>query len=302
MRGDRKRARAAATIARRQEQERLRQQLATPPATSAEAASRWDDFYKTKPSLFKDRHLLRTEFPEMMSEHARQHPREHVPRLQPSSNPNLQRDPKCVQTLVEAGCGVGNGVFPVLRANDRLFAYAFDYSQTAIELMRKNEEYRRDRVNAFQADLSQPETYVNLIRREVPHGAEFVTALWTLSALPPGDQQRAAVRGLAGLLKAGGMLFLRDYAVGDMRELKFRERGQHADSANGQSRLFLRGDGTYAYFFQADELRMLLEETGLICEKCEYVDREVHNRKENMFMRRLWVQATFMKGVDDDPS
>lgn len=296
MRGDRKRARAAATTARREAQEKLSQELSTPPATSADAALRWDEFYKTKPSLFKDRHLLRAEFPEMMSEHARDNPREHVPPLQPApSDAPLPRDPHCDLTLVEAGCGVGNGIFPVLRANYRLFAYAFDYSAKAVDIVKKNEEYRTDRMKAFQADLSNPGSYINVIKKEMPEGTDFVTALWTLSALPPGEQQRAAATGLASLLKTGGLLFVRDYAEGDMREVKFTQRGQGVECVEGSGRLFLRGDGTFAYFFEAEELRKLLEASGLICETCEYVDREVYNRKEQMLMRRRWIHAKFRK-------
>lgn len=295
MRGDRKRARAAATTARREAQENLRQQLSAPPATSADAALRWDQFYTTKPSLFKDRHLLRAEFPEMMSQHARENPREHVPPLKPAPSNALPRDTHCDLTLVEAGCGVGNGIFPVLRANDRLFAYAFDYSVKAVDIVKKNEEYRTDRVKAFQADLSNAESYVNVIKKELPEGTDFVTALWTLSALPPGEQQRAAATGLASLLKAGGLLFVRDYAAGDMREVKFTQRGQAVECVESSGRLFLRGDGTFAYFFEVEEMRKLLEAVGLICETCEYVNREVRNRKEDMLMRRRWIHAKFRK-------
>lgn len=296
--GDRKRARAAATTARREAQQRLAAELSIPPASSESASGRWNLFYDTKPALFKDRHLLRAEFPELMGDNAALHPKVHVAPLQGHEGhetSNLKRDPRCDLTLVEAGCGVGNGVFPILRANERLFAYAFDYSSKAIELVRRNEEYRTDRVIAFQADLSDPRSYVKTVHADVPEGVDFVTALWALSALPPGQQQRDAAAGLARLLKGGGMLFVRDYASGDMREAKFAERGQRLDDDNDSGRLYLRGDGTYAYFFTCEELRELFERVNMVCETCEYVDRAVENRKDQIKMSRRWIHAKFIK-------
>lgn len=288
-RGERKLARAAATKARHQAFEALQRKLAVPPNTSEEAAERWDQFYKTKQALFKDRHLLRAEFPEMMSDSVRTNPSTHVPPLQPLRELR-ERDLECDLTMLEVGCGVGNGVFPVLRANRRIYALAFDYSIRAIHVMKKHDEYRTDRVKAFQADLAEPETYVKLIQNEVKTGVDFVTALWTLSALPPGIQQDQAAEGVATVMKPGGLLFLRDYAHGDMREEKFTKSGRKL-----QDKLYLRGDGTYAYFFDALELKLLFEKVGLITEVCQVVEREVHNRKAVVCMKRRWIHAKFRK-------
>lgn len=293
LRGARKRARALATRARHLAHQTHQNHLSTPPPTSQDASHRWDHFYATKRALFKDRHLLRAQFPEMMSESVRQRPDLHIPPLAPCKHP-LPREEHCDLTLVEAGCGVGNGLFPVLRANGRLFAYALDYSEMAIQLMRESDEYRTDRVNALCADLSQPSTYVQRILADVSNGVDFVTALWTLSAVPPGEQLRRAAQGLARLLKGGGLLFVRDYAVDDMRQHKFERGGRCVEG-----RLYLRGDGTFAYFFEADELRQLFEREGLVCEFCEYVEREVVNRKEGVVMARRWIHAKFSKPRED---
>lgn len=296
--GDRKRARAAATTARRLAREQLEAELSVPPSTSEEASKRWDRFYETKRWLFKDRHLLRSEFPEMMGEQAAKYPQQHVlPLRRPGADgpEMLTRDARCDLTLVEAGCGSGNGVFPILRANDRLFAYAFDYSAKAVKLMQAHDEYREDRVEAFQADLSEPTSYVDTVRADVPCGVDFVTALWALSALRPGREMQVAAEGLAALLKEGGRLFVRDYAAGDMREAKFEQRRQGVDCGEGTGRLYLRGDGTYAYFFETAELKGLFEKVGLICEICEYVNRDVENRKDQIKMSRRWIHAKFVK-------
>lgn len=295
-RGERKRARAAATLARRAaEAEAAAQPPPLPPASAQDAAERWDAFYASKPSFFKDRHLLRSAFPELMSESVRAAPERHMPPLSASDPPAA-----CDLFMVEAGCGVGNGVFPILRANPRMFALAFDFSAKAVALLRENPEYRADRVHGFEAELGDAETYVPVVRsRTEGRGAHFATALWALSALPPGTQQRRAARGLADMLRPGGRVLVRDYAAGDMREAKFAGRGQAVADEDGTGRLFLRGDGTFAYFFEKDELRALFEDAGLITDTCGYEERDVVNRRDDVTMRRRWVQAKFHKPEND---
>eukprot|EP00298_Acanthocystis_sp_HF-20_P021746 c28324_g1_i2.p1 GENE.c28324_g1_i2~~c28324_g1_i2.p1 ORF type:complete len:125 (+),score=33.58 c28324_g1_i2:21-395(+) len=87
------------------------------------AALHWDKFYKShQSSFFKDRHYLHREFPELLIE---------------SETP---------LKLVEIGCGVGNTVFPLLEVNPNLFVYACDFSETAIELVKKNELYESTKI------------------------------------------------------------------------------------------------------------------------------------------------------------
>ena len=49
--------------------------------------------------------------------------------------------------LLEAGCGVGNTIFPLLRNPllKNLFVYGFDISETAVKLTRENELYDQNR-------------------------------------------------------------------------------------------------------------------------------------------------------------
>ncbi|PXF49873.1 Methyltransferase-like protein 2-A [Gracilariopsis chorda] len=292
-RGARKRARAIATQARHEANADLASRLAKPPATAAEAAERWDAFYTTKPKLFKDRHVLRAAFPELVGPQAAADPSAHVPPLSPMTHPYTEAErPQCDQVLVEVGCGGGNAVYPVLRANSRLFAFAFDFSARAVELTKKSPEYREDRILAFQADATRPESYLDVVLHAYPKGAQHVTAFWTLSAIEPAEHG-IAVKGLASLLAEDGWLFVRDYAVGDMRETRFAERGKQVDMSS--EKLYLRGDGTYAYFFEQQEMRSLFERAGLVCVSCEYEDRIVTNRKSETTMKRRWIQAKFQK-------
>lgn len=320
--GERKRARHLASQKRRQINAIRAEQLSRCPSSQQEAAARWDTFYQTKPTLFKDRHILREAFPELLGDEAVSNPKKHIPKLEPASSfsddvstcdskqsSNLATDlaekvrnaneEGCHLILLEAGCGGGNAVYPVLRANSRLFALAFDFSQEAITVAKASSEYQSGRIHAFQADLTEPRTFLDILRNASPRGADFVTAFWTLSALPSPVHQIAA-NGLAAALGEGGSLFFRDYASGDMRQEKFLKRGQIA-SGDETHRLFLRGDGTYAYFFEAEELRTLFETAGLICESCDYEERVVQNRKDNIEMRRRWLQASFKKPGSHTP-
>lgn len=87
-----------------------------------EAKKNWDLFYKRNSThFFKDRHWITREFPELL-----------VTKSELDSEGDHQR--KIV--LLEAGCGVGNTVFPLLVENKDLFVYACDFSPKAIELLK----------------------------------------------------------------------------------------------------------------------------------------------------------------------
>jgi len=49
--------------------------------------------------------------------------------------------------LLEAGCGVGNTIFPLLKQENlkNLYIYGFDISETAVKLTWKNEFYNEKR-------------------------------------------------------------------------------------------------------------------------------------------------------------
>ena len=87
-----------------------------------EAKKNWDLFYKRNSThFFKDRHWITREFPELL--------------LAPSDSDQGDGSPRKV-VLLEAGCGVGNTVFPLLAENNHLFVYACDFSSKAIDLLK----------------------------------------------------------------------------------------------------------------------------------------------------------------------
>lgn len=254
-------------------------------------ASRWDEFYKRSAFAYRDRHLVRGEFPELVSESCAIAPHVHMEAIRAGGvKPDL--------ILLEVGCGHGSGLYAILRANPRLFALAFDFSVAAVELAQNHEEYAAGRVHAFVADVADVRTYENVV---VEHGgAHFVTALWTLSALDQCRIERG-VRGLVRVARAGALVFVRDFAKGDMRETRFRDRG-HAVECTDIANVYRRGDGTLASFFDIDVLAQVFVDAGCEIVRKQIVRRDVVNRAKNLVMHRQWVQAVFRKVVDDGKS
>ena len=89
-----------------------------------EAKKNWDLFYKRNTiNFFKDRHWITREFPELLR-----------------TISEFDQDSQKIETerlvLLEAGCGVGNTVFPLLEENANLFIYACDFSPRAIDFVK----------------------------------------------------------------------------------------------------------------------------------------------------------------------
>nr|XP_012622385.1 methyltransferase-like protein 6 [Microcebus murinus]XP_012622386.1 methyltransferase-like protein 6 [Microcebus murinus]XP_012622388.1 methyltransferase-like protein 6 [Microcebus murinus] len=81
-----------------------------------EAQKNWDLFYKrNSTNFFKDRHWTTREFEELRS--CREF-----------------EDQKLI--VLEAGCGVGNCLFPLLEEDVNIFAYACDFSPRAVEYVK----------------------------------------------------------------------------------------------------------------------------------------------------------------------
>ena len=95
-----------------------------------EAKKHWDLFYKRNSThFFKDRHWITREFPELLQTIS-----ELGSQLSDSTQHQQQDNKRLV--LLEAGCGVGNTVFPLLEENTNLFIHACDFSPQAIDLVK----------------------------------------------------------------------------------------------------------------------------------------------------------------------
>lgn len=176
----------------------------------AEAKKFWDKFYKRNECrFFKDRNWTGREFGELITEDTKH------------------------KILLEIGCGVGNFLYPLLKSGFQGFALACDLSSKAIELVKANEDYDADRINAFASDVTSEDFCDNLISNSI----DYVTLIFVLSAIHP-DKHVNVVKNIYRVLKPGGIVYLRDYGLHDMTQLRFQPG--HKISTN----FYMRQDGT----------------------------------------------------------
>ncbi|KAF9937043.1 Methyltransferase-like protein 6 [Mortierella antarctica] len=227
-----------------------------------EAAKNWDKFYKRNETRFyKDRHWIEREFTVYKAD----------------------QELRCL----EVGCGVGNFIFPVLERNPTLFMYACDFAPHAIELVKQHEDYKQGRCSAFVCDLTK-----DPLTDTIPAGSlDVVSSIFVLSAIP-AEKLEAAVRNIKEVMKSGGMLCFRDYAVYDAAQVKFSSNpGQSMLDTN----LYVRQDGTLSHFFSIEQIQSVFEKEGFTTVECDYVHRETINRAMDISIDRRFLQAKFIK-------
>ncbi|XP_077846132.1 tRNA N(3)-cytidine methyltransferase METTL6 isoform X9 [Macaca mulatta] len=145
-----------------------------------EAQKNWDLFYKrNSTNFFKDRHWTTREFEELRS--CREF-----------------EDQKL--TILEAGCGVGNCLFPLLEEDPNIFAYACDFSPRAVEYVKQNPLYDTERCKVFQCDLTKDD----LLDHVPPGSVDVVMLIFVLSAVHPEKMHLV----LENIYKTGGLAML----------------------------------------------------------------------------------------------
>jgi tRNAThr (cytosine32-N3)-methyltransferase len=182
-------------------------------------------FYKNNAAnFFKNRKWLQQEFP-VLAEVTKE-----------DAGPKL---------VLEIGAGAGNTAFPVLaeNKNPQLKIHACDYSKTAVEVIRKNEAYNTDFIQADVWDVASDSLPPGLEEGSV----DVAVLIFIFSALSP-DQWAKAVDNVYRVLKPGGLVCFRDYGRGDLAQVRFR-KGRYLDE-----NFYIRGDGTRVYFFDRDQL------------------------------------------------
>ncbi|NP_001193372.1 methyltransferase-like protein 6 isoform X1 [Sus scrofa] len=191
-----------------------------------EAQKNWDLFYKrNSTNFFKDRHWTTREFEELRS--CREF-----------------EDQKL--TMLEAGCGVGNCLFPLLEEDPNIFAYACDFSPRAVEYVKQNPLYDTERCKAFQCDLTKDD----LLEHVPPESVDVVTLIFVLSAVHP-DKMRLVLQNIYKVLKPGKSVLFRDYGLYDHAMLRFKAGSKLAEN------FYVRQDGTRSYFFTDEQKQPL---------------------------------------------
>ena len=268
------------------------------------AGRHWEAFYQSNGDrFFRDRHYLSRDFQAVRS-------------------PARGARDMC---LLEVGCGCGNALLPLAQALPRLHVAAFDLSRVAIDLASAQalQLGLRGRVHCFVRDAAVPDLAADVERERRRHrsaleaeaapataedegysagflprkpalvsGFDAVLMLFMLSAMPP-ERHLGILAEAASTLTPGGALLFRDYAFGDAAQLRFG-KGKMLDTDGS---LFVRQDGTLAYFFTLGRLRALCAAAGLEEVESRVLVRSYTNRAENVTLRRLFVHGVFRKGV-----
>uniref|UniRef100_A0A915Q6K4 tRNA N(3)-methylcytidine methyltransferase n=1 Tax=Setaria digitata TaxID=48799 RepID=A0A915Q6K4_9BILA len=231
-------------------------------------AEQWNTFYQThKNKFFMDRNWLLTEFPELDV------------KCRESDDPLL---------VLDVGCGVGNATIPLLQTSEqsgKMFVYACDYSQQAVDILKQTTSQWSDRCKPFLWDITG-----QITETIPPRSLDILLCIYVLSALPPEKQQQAVIN-LTSLLKPGGALLLKDYAQFDMTQLRFKKNRLIDEN------FYRRGDGTLVYFFTQKELDRLFNGVGLKQETNVLDRRLIVNRAKRVKMYRMWVQCKYVKNV-----
>ncbi|XP_030799005.1 methyltransferase-like protein 6 isoform X1 [Camarhynchus parvulus] len=269
-----------------------------------EAQKNWDLFYKrNSTNFFKDRHWTTREFQELKA-------------CREFADQKL--------TILEAGCGVGNCLFPLLEEDKNIFAYACDFSPRAVEYVKhcdqepqdtafimqkmgrntcgkqkrtaapwdavtapqdeKNALYSAERCKVFQCDLTKDDLLDNIPADSV----DVVTLIFVLSAIHP-DKMHLVLRNIYKVLKPGKCVLFRDYGLYDHAMLRFKSGSKLGEN------FYVRQDGTRSYFFTEEFLSQLFKAEGYEQVVNEYVQRETVNRKEDLRVPRVFLQSKFQK-------
>ncbi|KAL9272759.1 tRNA N(3)-methylcytidine methyltransferase METTL6-like protein [Drosera capensis] len=271
------------------QQQQISHSKAASVAAAISAESRaWSEFHARHYSgkFFKERRFLLKEFPELVScpDHSK---------------------------LLEVGCGNGSTVLPILRGKPKVKVYACDCSSEALERTKENIEAAEldriaDRFLTFSCDFAEagfPTWLVcdpckaatlekSILRcpgnegtdesdwtRRCVGGFDFITLIFTLSAVPQQMMPRAITECFS-VLKPGGLLLFRDYGLYDMTMLRFDPEKQVG------FREYMRSDGTRSYFFSLDMVRVLFAGVGFIKLELDYCCVKSVNRLRGKCMRR----------------
>ncbi|KAL5705995.1 hypothetical protein ACHQM5_024213 [Ranunculus cassubicifolius] len=223
----------------------------SPDYYERKSIKKWNDFYKRHQNkFFKDRHYLDKDWGHYFSSDS---------------------DSKVV---LEVGCGAGNTVFPLIDAYPNLFIHACDFSPNAISLVKSHEHFKEDRVNTFVCDITNDD----LCEWVTPTSVDIVTLIFALSAVSP-KKMPLVLQNLKKVIKPGGHVLFRDYAVGDFAQEKLISKNQTISE-----NFCVRGDGTCAFFFSEDFLSSLFQEEGFNTTEINIYCKEIVNRSRNIVM------------------
>ncbi|KAI6184747.1 Methyltransferase-like protein [Aphelenchoides bicaudatus] len=232
----------------------------------ADAKKNWDQFYKrNSTNFFKDRHWSKNEMGDIFDD----------------------IDLKQNLVFLEAGCGVGNMLFPLIEYFPSWQFIGFDFSSKAIEhLQARSKEENIEGVCAKVLDITTGK------RSDLDFPpADLATFIFVLSALHP-DKFDQAIQNLATFIKPGGSVFIRDYGATDHAMIRFGKGNKISD------RFYSRQDGTRVFYFYKEELQSLFERNGFTTHECEYLFKKTINYEKKLNVDRVFVQGRFVRAMN----
>ncbi|CAH7686987.1 S-adenosyl-L-methionine-dependent methyltransferase, partial [Phakopsora pachyrhizi] len=269
-----------------------------------EAPRNWDIFYKTHSNhFFKDRNWTTQVFEVLKDKEL-----------------DLSLDEKgedliTKKVLLEVGCGVGNFIWPLLENSNVNKIYCFDFSPRAIEILKRHEKFDSNRIKPFVYDLTADDYDLDKTNQNLTQnlGSDFgsidlISCIFVLSAIPP-DKIQLAVKRLVSVLKPGGEIIIRDYAINDASQLRFHSKksssySTHPSKLSKSLPFYRRSDSTLTYFFNIDEISNLFCESNnndgdhdyiIKTLECQIIKRSLINRKSQIDLDRHFIQARFKK-------
>jgi methyltransferase-like protein 6 len=231
---------------------------ACPEPTPCQA---WDGFFllhAEKSSFFKTRRYLALEFPELL-------------------------DGPPQRLLLEIGCGYGSSLAAILEANPTIHCFACDLSVTALRLLDQTlGPLHGHRLTTFVCNVVEQNLPCEVV---LPGTMDFVLMAFMLSAVGTQEAHQAVFQRAHAALRPGGLLLFRDYGWCDAKMLQSRKRLG--------PQLYLRADGTLAYFFKEEEVRQLA--TGFRVLECKYATVLCKNRRKGTTIQRVFVHAKLLR-------
>ena len=245
----------------------------------------WENFFRTHYGgyFFKPRRYISQEFTTFF------------PPLEEKWNNGKSGDFKL--NIIEAGCGHGCTMFPLLEEFSSLEYFATDYSNNAIQILELNPQYPSvaSRVKPFIWDIVEPapcDLMQEIYKQLRTTTAWSVLCVFTLSAIHPRHHLNC-LSNIAQLMRAtigestitAPLFLFRDYGIHDMTMYRHRVRQGGF--------LFRRTDNTIAYYFDKDYLANIAKEAGLEPVELEYATVCVVNKKTGTKMNRVFLHAVF---------
>ena len=128
-----------------------------------------------------------------------------------------------------------------------------------------------------------------------PEHAPFDACMivFTLSAVP-GDDDALLLINAAAALRPGGVLYVRDYGLYDMRHLS-DSKSSRLVARHDTAYEYVRSGGMFRRYYSLERLAELAARAGLVVEESRYLLITLRNEKRDLTMNRVYVHAVLRR-------